>query len=441
MDFLAQAQALTASAAQGEGRAMRVMRPGASRLPEESRTAENGWGGFLPEGGYAIDVRPGKPTPAPWCWILANDFGGLMITERGGGFFWQGNSRSGRLTPWSNDPLRERWGLMLYLIDDARKQWLRLLPGDVPQMPFRARFDAASARYAFDNERLAGRVDFFMAEDRAEVRIDVQLENRWLPEGDYRLAGCVDWLMGVDAGDLPWVRTWESDGACLASGACGGVGYFASGCAGATAGPDWRDFIGEGTILRPAGFDAPCSGGSHVLNVPLRLRWSEPARIRLALGWAEDARHARLLARALRTGEDWTVERARRRARVLSGELEIETPDPLLNRFAGGFLVHQVRAARVLGRTGYYQPGGAWGFRDQLQDMLTLLHYEPDRVRAHLLRCAACQFEAGDVLHWWHEPLRGVRTRISDDRLFLPWAVATYVVHTGDTAVLSERIP
>ena len=135
--------------------------------------------------------------------------------------------------------------------------------------------------------------------------------------------------------------------------------------------------------------------------------------------------------RALRTGK---IEAARE-----PEGLTIETPDAALNAFANGFLLHQVRASRVLGRAGLCQPGGAWGFRDQLQDMLALLHSEPGRVRAHLLRCAGRQFEAGDVLHWWHAPCSGVRTRVSDDRLFLPWVTAAYVKYTGDGGVLEER--
>ena len=133
------------------------------------------------------------------------------------------------------------------------------------------------------------------------------------------------------------------------------------------------------------------------------------------------------------------VTRAETAWRERLDRLVIETPDERLNRFANGFLIHQVRSARMLGRTGLYQPGGAFGFRDQLQDAIALLPFEPERVRAHLLRCAAHQFAAGDVMHWWHEPFLGVGTRISDDLLFLPFAAAAYVETTGDAGVLEER--
>lgn len=145
------------------------------------------------------------------------------------------------------------------------------------------------------------------------------------------------------------------------------------------------------------------------------------------------------LARDFRSGEslrrssdDW-AERL--------NKLRIHTPDDAVNLLANGFLQAQTLNGRIRARTGLYQPGGAFGFRDQLQDMLAMIHYEPQLVRRHLLHCAARQFEAGDVLHWWHEPYTGVRTQIRDDLLFLPYVAASYVQITGDEGVLWEGVP
>ena len=182
-----------------------------------------------------------------------------------------------------------------------------------------------------------------------------------------------------------------------------------------------------------AALDPLADGVGAALSVPLRLKRGQKLAQCIALGWSGDTEAAR------RRVWEWRGQPTLPAARTVN-KLIIETPDAPLNALANDFLIHQVRASRVLGRTGLYQPGGAWGFRDQLQDMLALIHHEPERVRAHLLRCAAHQFEAGDVMHWWHEPYAGVRTRISDDMLFLPWAVVEYVEYTGDKAVLSERI-
>ncbi len=432
-DFYAQARALLAAADGPRGRAPGRMPVGASTLKPQARLRDNGFGGFLPEGGYGLDVLPERLPPAPWCNILANDAGGALLSERGGGFIWAGNSRSGRLTAFGNDPLREGWGLMLYLADDAGGELMPLLPGERPALPFRVTYDADSAAYAFEARRLAGEARFAMAADRAEVVIDLALENRALRGERYRVIGFVDWLLGTDERDAVLLNCWHEAGACLATGACGGVAWFAASDAGALPGPGRGAFLGRGGLMSPEGFALPARGEGWTLGVPVRLRRGERVGLRFAVGRAADAAAALSRVRALRSGEAFGL------AREPAGPV-IETPDAALNAFVNGFLPHQVRASRALGRTGLYQPGGAYGFRDQLQDMLALMHFEPERARAHILRCAAHQFEAGDVTHWWHEPYTGVRTRISDDMLFLPWVAAAYVKYTGDAGVLSEPV-
>ena len=432
-DFYAQLRALLEPLWDGRGEPPRPMLTGASTLRPVRRLMDNGFGGFLEEGGYGIDVRPGALPPAPWCNLLANDAAGLLLSERGGGFFWRGNSRLSRLTPYSGDPLREGWGLMLYLVD-SRGEFLRLLPGDRPQLAFRARYDAGAIAYAFEARRVAGEVRFAMNGDRPEIHLCVSLENRAMRGDGLRLVAFVDWLMGADSRDAAYLNAWSADGACLAAGVAPGVGWMAFADAGAMPGPGRLAFLGGGGTMAPEGFDAPARGAGWTLSLPIALKRGESRRARLALGWSEDARAALDRVSALRAGE-------RPAARTVPPQMVVETPDVALNHLANDFLLHQVRASRVLGRTGFYQPGGACGFRDQLQDMLALMHVEPERARAHLLRCAGRQFEAGDVLHWWHEPYRGVRTRVSDDKLFLPWVTAAYVQLTGDRSVLEEEVP
>jgi len=407
VDFDAQVRSLLEKLRPAKTPRPAPMDPGDSLLAPLGKLVDNGYGGFVGSA-YAIDLRPGCLPPAPWCNLLANDAGGMLLSERGGGFFWAGNSRSGRLTPYGNDALWEGWGLALCLVDDARGKVLPLLPGSKPLTAWRVFHCPACTRYCMETERLSAEVCFSMHPDRPEARIDVTVEDRWLRGEALRLTADVNWLMGADALDAVAVNRWGEDGTILATGAMAGAGWLAAS-------------------------DPLAEADGALLGVPLRLKRGESRTLHLALGWATDLDAARRRAR------EWGAEPA------LAPEgapvsLTVETPDAALNALANGFLIHQVRASRVLGRTGLYQPGGAWGFRDQLQDMLALLHHEPGRVRAHLLRSAAHQFEAGDVMHWWHDPFTGVRTRISDDMLFLPWAVAAYVEVTGDDGVLSERI-
>ena len=397
----------------------------------------NGYGGF-DERGYVILLRRGNLPPAPWSNVIAAEHCGAIVTERGGGYAWSGNSRFDRLTPFANDPLREGWGWMFYLLDERKNSYVRLLPGDVPMTDFTVHHAPGSSRWISAADDLAFELELHAENDG--LHFDFMLENRGDDLRHLRMLGLIHWLMGTDGGDAGLVRSWSRGGACFASGAARGVGVFASDDPQARPGCDLRSLYNGGDMMQPQGLDGlHRARGGWTLHQPLLLRPGERRACRFLLGCGADASAALALARDFqsgaslrRRGEDWDARLEK---------LRIFTPDAAVNLLANGFLQAQTLNARIRGRTGLYQGGGAYGFRDQLQDMLPMIHYEPRRVRAHLLRCAARQFEAGDVLHWWHEPYTGVRTRISDDLLFLPYVTAQYVTITGDSGILAEEIP
>lgn len=409
-------------------------------LPMKIQDA-NGFGGFLADGRYAIDVLPDRTTPAPWSNLMTNDQFGMLTTERGGGFLWYGNSRSGRLTTFANDVLSEGWGWMLYLVEEESGSYLRLLPGNRPSMPYRVIYSPVETIYRFETERLSAEVALCVRSDAPEMRIHVTV--RSAVEGRYRLVGFVDWLMGTDARDAAFVRTWARDSACFAAGTMDGVGYFASANARVRVGCDRNQFIGRGGIQRPDGIaDCDERSGGWVLYVPVELRADEPHRSDWAIGAAQSPQQAYARVRSLYARSDYSAVRTQLSNdwKRKMDQLVVETPDSAINRLANGWLQHQTLSSRIQGRTGLYQPGGAYGFRDQLQDMLAMLPSDPARVREHILRCAAHQFEDGDVMHWWHEPYLGVRTHISDDLLFLPYVTAQYVKWTEDESILQEKV-
>ena len=424
---------------------------------------DNGLGGFSPDGReYVIHLEGGAQTPAPWSNVLANDSFGCLVTESGGGFSWSENSGENRLTAWSNDPVADPPSEVVYLRDEQSGAVFSVTPGPAGgATACQVRHGAGTSSFRRVAHELDQELRVFVPPD-APVKI-ARLRLRNLSSRPRRITATywAEWLLGA----LPSVArhhvvsAWEPDGpAILARNPWNAdfgarVAFLSATHAPHGVSGDRREFLGpEGDLASPAalrrwGLSGRAEAGADpgaAYQVHLDIPPNGEATVSFVLGQGRDRAHALELvktwrdpARIERAGEELACYWDR-----LLGAVQVHTPDAAFDLLTNRWLLYQTLSSRVLARAGFYQASGAFGFRDQLQDVLALLHADPQRARAHLLACAAHQFEEGDVLHWWHPPSdRGVRTRCSDDLLWLPYAVSHYVEATGDDAILDEKVP
>jgi len=424
---------------------------------------DNGCGGFSPDGReYVIHLEPGRHTPAPWCNVLANDDFGSLVTEAGGGYTWSGNSGEFRLTPWTNDPVLDSPGESLYLRDEETAEVWTPTPGPTGSaLTCQIRHGAGYSEWRQHGRGLACRMRVFVpAADPVKI---VELHVRNHTDRPRRITATyyARWLLGrePEAGvahvftdyDTPTRslrarNSWNSD--------------FANRVAFLTADREPHGFTADRTeflghagdprtpdALRRVGLGGAVGGGLDpcaALQVHLDIAPGSEARTHFVLGAGRDADQASQLSQRWREPsrvDEASGELAAHWESLLSA-VTVTTPEPAMDLLINRWALYQTLSSRILARTGFYQSSGAIGFRDQLQDSLALLYCDPSRTRAHLVECASRQFEEGDVLHWWHPPRgRGVRTRCSDDLLWLPYAAASYVAATGDVGVLDEVVP
>ncbi len=426
----------------------------------------NGLGGFEPDGReYVITLAKDQATPAPWVNVLANARFGTVLSESGSAYTWSENAHEFRITPWGDDPVSDVSGEAIYLRDeDSGSIWSPTplpCPGAAPYI-IRHGFGYTVFKHEQDGIRSELKVH---VDTEETVKLSVlKIRNDSGRARRLSATGYVEWVLGDLRPKSAMHVVTEIDpasGALCARNAYSAefgdrVAFFdadeATRLPNTSFTGDRSEFLGRnGTMARPlglrrvrlsnkvgAGMD-PCAA----VQVPFELADGESREVIFRLGAAgrrgtDDAseivqrvRGPDAVAKSLRRVNDYW-------ARTL-GSVQVQTPDAALNVLANGWLVYQTLACRLWARSGFYQSGGAFGFRDQLQDTMALVHAEPRLAREHLLRCAARQFSEGDVQHWWHLPSgRGVRTRCSDDFLWLPQAVCRYVTTTGDTGVLHE---
>ena len=367
--------------------------------------AWNGYGGFTPDFGYAVC----RAAPAPWCHILCNERFGTLVSEQGILYSYAGNSRLRRLTRVCQDGVLTEPS-ETYLITENGESW-SLTRRPLGNVESRALYEMGAATYQCALPGLSAALTCFAHGEWSCGGRAVTLRNTSGTARRLTLEAGVRFALGETGRGT---HAEAKEGLLTARGDMDGVGFFA---------------------LR--GSRAGADGAAGTLRREISLRPGEAATLTCWLGWCEREEDiAPLLARL--SPEAARDARAGWRERL--DALQCYLPERLLSGWLGGFLPYQIWAARLMMRGGFWQSGGAWGFRDQLQDLLPLLYTAPDFARAHLLRCAARQYAEGDVQHWWHPGGAGVRTRISDDRLFLPWVTARYVQVTGDREVLEEAV-
>jgi cyclic beta-1,2-glucan synthetase len=424
---------------------------------------DNGFGGFTPDGReYVIHLEPGEHTPAPWINVVANPEFGFTVSEAGAGCTWSVNSGEHRLTPWSNDPVLDPPGEALYLRDEETAETWSPTPGPRPaDAAYQVRHGAGYTRFLHASHGLHQELLLFVPRAETAKVARITLRNLWPRQRRITLTYYVEWVLGSTRRALsPHVVT-ELDselGAILArqdfTGEFGSrVAFLASSerCHGATG--DRDEFLGTpGDLSRPRALDRIGLAGAFgrgldpcgVLQVHVDLAPGEEKTLHFLLGDGATREEARERVLRLRDPAAAGAEMQAVTAfwEELLGRVQVRTPEPAMDLLLNRWLPYQALACRVWGRTALYQSSGAFGFRDQLQDALGLLLTAPELARTHLLEAAAHQFREGDVLHWWHPHSgRGVRTRCSDDLLWLPFVVAAYVEATGDAAVLDQAVP
>ena len=443
-------------------RSDRVTPAPVAALPRHDLLFFNGLGGFTPDGReYIITTTPDQLTPAPWVNVLANPHFGTVISESGSAYTWSENAHEFRLTPWHNDPVSDVSGEAFFLRDEERGHFWSPMPLPSRGMtPYVTRHGFGYTVFEHNERGIHSEVWVYVDRVAAIKFTVLKIKNESGRTRRLSATGYAELVLGdLRSKSLMHVVT-EIDpvsGALFARNPYNTefpdrIVFFDVDEANRTVSGDRTEFLGRnGTLKNPAALTRlrlsgkvgaaldPCAA----VQVNFELADGQEREIIFRLGVGLNGEDAGALVRRFRGSAAARValEAVWQYWQHTLGEVNVETPDQSVNVLANGWLLYQTLACRLWARSGFYQSGGAFGFRDQLQDVMALVHAEPGLVREHLLLAAGRQFSEGDVQHWWHPPSgRGVRTQCSDDFLWLPLAICRYVGCTGDYGVLDEPI-
>ena len=432
----------------------------------------NGWGGFSPNGKeYWILIKNGNHLPAPWINVVANPKFGFLISELGTGYTWWKNSRECKLTPWSNDPVLDPPTETAFLRDEVSGEvWTAAPTAGITEAPYKITHGRGYSRFDHERNGITHEMILYVPlEDPVKI-MKVKLKNNSAIQREISITYYAEWVLGVERqSNSPHIVTeWHESAKVLTARntyqetfreAIAFLGMYQQLPADSSTvlqeedlswTGDRSEFIGRnGTLEHPAALERIALSGStgsfyepcgavqkKILLLPeeeqtvyilLGCDDSTDAVLRLVEKYKQPAR----CEQALQEVHDFWQQHL--------DQIQVSTPSPDTDILLNGWLLYQSLACRMWARTAFYQAGGAYGFRDQLQDSLGLLHTLPELTRKQILRHAAHQYLEGDVQHWWHEETeRGIRTFFSDDLLWLPYTASRYIEQTEDWTVLDE---
>ncbi|MEZ0307127.1 MAG: glucoamylase family protein [Ramlibacter sp.] len=408
-------------------------------------------------GEFCFEVQPGQTTPRPWVNVISNPRFGFQVSETGSGFTWAINSRLHQVTPWSNDVVRDPPGEHWLLQDLDSRRMHPLAPGaqSPARMQHTVRHGQGYSVIVAQGAGLHTETTFFASIDEPVKVVHVRVRNTGSSRRRLRALGIVEWQLGDGYAQRRTVRTWlgEPGGVLFAQqrehrAGFGGATAFLT-LAGGRAASQWtcdrsEFFDTTGRMGLPALMAGRTGTVDPVaaLATDFEVAAGEEASYAFVLGHSDNAAQARELAAQWgQGGVDAELKKVKGWWQGLLGQVQVRTPDPAFDMLVNRWLLYQTVSCRLWAKAGFYQAGGAFGYRDQLQDAMALALADPARLREQILVNASRQFPEGDVQHWWHAPGgEGVRTHFSDDLLWLPYAIAYYVEVTGDVLVLDEDV-
>lgn len=425
----------------------------------------NGLGGFTTDGKeYVIALQDGMVTPAPWINVLANPNFGTFVSESGQACTWIENSHEFRLTPWDNDPVEDQGGENFYIRDDVTGRFWS--PTVLPCRgvgEYRIRHGFGYSVFEHIEDGIHTELQMHVATDTAVKYMVLKITNYSKRPRKISVFGYAEWILGdLRSKNAMHIITENTEnGAILAQNHYNTdfakrTAFFqattATGITDRTITGSRAEFIGRNRSnqnpkalekVRLSGKVGPALDPCAAIHLSFDLSDGYSREIIFTLGAGIDKEHALALIDKFQDNKSaiTTLNNVKDFWQKTLKQTELKTLSPEINFLANGWLLYQVISSRLWGRTAFYQSSGAFGFRDQLQDVMALVHTLPNLFRDQLLLCASRQFLEGDVQHWWHPPSgRGVRTRCSDDFLWLPFALCRYLETTGDTTVLDEEI-
>jgi cyclic beta-1,2-glucan synthetase len=427
----------------------------------------NGLGGFTPDGReYVIYLGPDTHTPAPWVNIVANPTFGTVLSETGAGFTWYGNSQRNRLTQWSNDPVMDPPSEALYIRDEESGIYWTPTPAPIREKtPYRTRHGAGYTVFEHNSNGIEQELLVFVPIDEhggEPIKLQrLRLRNDSARHRTLSVTYYVEWTLGEsrESSQMHVVTTWEDEAQAMLARNRNHPEYGNRVAFAAISPPaesysgDRTNFLGRNRSMENpaamerkrlarrtgAGLD-PCTA----LQVRVELAPGERTEITCMLGQTGSIEEVHTLVQTHLKGVAFETIWGLTKAwwDNLLGTIEVHTPELAADFLINRWLLYQSLSCRMWGRSAVYQPGGAFGFRDQLQDVMAFLYAYPELAREHILLAASRQFKEGDVQHWWHPPNgTGIRSRISDDPLWLPHVVAHYIRITGDVDILHTEVP